>query len=383
MEQLVLGTSWMLTEKRTVASPGNAHGNTGQVLDFIKWWIMTLSSMVPSWLREAFFPDRKWVWVQRTDDTFTVYSASQSPIGTLASSAKARSHVRSGDVLAILKPDEAFIRQRRLPASSEGNLRAALRLQISADTPFDIEEVFEDSRIVETETSGGVLLAEQAIVRRSLVREVQDLAKICRIDLAGIDVPGTDGRPSGFNLLPEAERARSDAFLPSLNRGLALGCLILGSIVGGLYILSLDRELAQLERLTDGVRAEASDVLALQQAVLARTEAIRIIEAQSANPIRFTAILDQLATALPEDSWLEGLAYDGTRVSLVGLSRSSDGLVARLEDVPGVVAARVVSSVMRDERLGADRFRIELVLEETPSAPPAVPAAEFGREDNG
>ncbi|MFN3312440.1 MAG: PilN domain-containing protein [Hyphomonas sp.] len=373
----------MLTEKRTVASIGDAHGNTAQVLDFIKWWLSILSGMVPSWLRQAFFPDRKWIWVQRTDDTFTVYSASGTPVGTLASSAKARSRARSGDVLAVLTPDEAFIRQRRLPASSEANLRAALRLQISADTPFDIDEVFEDSRIVETETSGGMLLAEQAIVRRSLVREVQDLAKTCRIDLAGIDVPGTDGRPSGFNLLPEAERARSDAFLPSLNRGLALGCLILGTIVGGLYILSLDRELAEMERMTDAVRAEASDVLALQQAVRTRTEAIRVIEAQSTNPIRFTALLEHLATALPTDSWLEGLAYDGKRVSLVGLSRSSDGLVARLEEIPGVVAARVVSSVMRDERLGADRFRIELVLEETSPAPPAVPAAEFEPEDNG
>lgn len=358
-------------------------GRSSQVFDFIGWWLSTLAGMLPSSIRDAFFPVRRWIKVQRTDDTFTVYSDDGTEVGTLASSAKARARVRSGDVLLILKPGEAFLRQRKLPASSEANLRAALRLQVAADTPFDIDEVFEDSRIVEPAGTNGLLLAEQAIVRRDLVRALQEHARECRLDLAGIDVHGTDGRPSGFNLLPEADRARSDAFLPSLNRGLAIGAVLLAGVTGALHLVSLDRELAAIESATETVRREAADVLQLQQTVRARAEAIRVIQEQSASPVRFTALLNNLATALPADSWLEGLAYDGKRVSLVGLSRSSDGLVARLEEIPGVVAARVVSSVMRDERMGADRFRIELILEEPEPPPAATPAAAFQVEDNG
>ncbi|MFN7055079.1 PilN domain-containing protein [Hyphomonas sp.] len=375
----------MPRDDRTRAASRTPGSSMAQILEFMEWWGGTLASMVPAWLRGAFIAKRNWVRVQRTDDTFRVYSADGSDIGTLASSAKARRRAHSGDVLVVLDPGEAFLRQRRLPATSEANLRAALRLQIPADTPFDIDEVFEDSRIVEPAATGGLLLAEQAIVRRSLVHEVQALARDCRIDLAGIDVPGAEGEPGGFNLLPETERARSDAFLPSLNRGLAIGCVLLAGLTTGLYLVSLDRQLGALEGEIETVRAEAGDVLALQRTLRARADAIGLIEAQAANPVRFTALVDQLSAALPEDTWLEGLAYDGKRVNLVGLSRSSDGLVARLENIPGIVAARVVSSVMRDQRLDADRFRIELVIDETAPAPAAaaIPAAEFLPEDNG
>lgn len=373
----------MPADQGTSLGSARARTDTAQLIDFFRWWMSTLGDMVPGWLRNAFFPTRKWVRVQRIAESFMVYSADGSPISTLEESARARGRVRAGDALVILEPHEVFVRQRRLPATSLTNLRNALRLQIAAETPFDTGEVFEDCRILEADAGGRMLLAEQAIVRRDLVRAIQAQARECRIDLAGIDLLGEDGEPCGFNLLPENERARSDAFLPSLNRGLALAAVILTGLVSGLYVLALDRQLGDIEAETAAIRTEAADVLAMQRTARARAEAIGVIEAQSSNPIRFTALLNRLAEALPEDSWLEGLAYDGKQVSMVGLSRSSDGLVGRLEQIPGVVAARVVSSMMRDERLNADRFRIELVLEEPLPVTPAVPAADFAAGDNG
>lgn len=374
----------MPIDQGTSLGNGQARASSAQVLDFFSWWTSTLSGMAPAWLRNAFFPVRNWVRVQPAEDTFAVYSADGTLIGTLADSPRARARVRSGDALVTLDSGDVLLRQRRLPASSEANLRNAMRLQIAADTPFEIDEVFEDCRVLESDGARGLLLAEQAIARRDRVRNIQAQARECRIDLAGIDVLGPDGNPCGFNLLPEAERARNDAFLPSLNRGLALAAILLGGLVGTLYVVALDRQIGQIDAQIASVRTEAADVLALQRTARARAEAIEVIEAQSNNPIRFTSLLNTLTDALPEDSWLEGLAYDGKQVSLVGLSRSSDGLIARFEQVPGVVAARVVSSVMRDERLKADRFRIELILEDPmPASKPAVAAAEFIPEDNG
>lgn len=360
-----------------------ARAETAQVIDFFQWWMSTLAGMTPSWLRNAFIPPRDWVCVQRAGSSFMVFSADGAPISTLADSAKARARARGGDVLVLLEPHEVFLRQRRLPATSRTNLRNALRLQIPAATPFEMGEVFEDCRILEEDQNTGQVLAEQAIARRDLIREVQAQARECRIDLAGIDVLGEDGLPCGFNLLPEQERTSSDPFLPSLNRGLALAALGLAALVTGLYLLSLERQLSRIDAEAAAIRAQASDVLTMQRTLRERAEAIRVIEAQASNPIRFTALMEQLAETLPGDSWLEGLAYDGKQVSMVGLSRSSDGLVTRFENIPGVVAARIVSSVMRDDRLNADRFRIELILEEPMPIGPAVPAAEFSEESNG
>jgi general secretion pathway protein L len=346
--------------------------------EFFRWWGTTLSSILPDWLKAAFVPNRNWVIVRRDGDSFTVYSADGTPEGSIADSGSARSKVRSRDVLALLSPDEAFLRQRRLPATSETHLRNAMRLQIAADTPFELDEVHDDCRIVAGAEEGGQLLAEQALVKRTVISELIDLAAANRIDLAGVDVAGPDGKPIGFNLLPESQRARSDAFLPQLNRGLALGALVLAALTGTLGLVSMDRKLSTLQRETDAARAEAASVLELQREAMARVETIRLIEQRTASPVRFTTLLDKIAAALPEDSWLEALAYDGKQISLVGLSRSSDGLISNLESIPGVTGARVVSSMMRDDRLQADRFRIELLLESD-----VVTAPAFETEDNG
>jgi general secretion pathway protein L len=356
--------------------------------EFIRWWGTTLAGMIPDWLKSAFVPSRNWVIVRCEGSDFSVYSEDGQSIGTLAESANARTRVRSGDVLVLLSREEAFLRQRRLPATSEQHLRSALRLQIAADTPFELDEVHDDCRVVPGAEEGGLLLAEQALVKRSVVAGLVDLAAAKRIDLAGIDIAGEDGKPAGFNLLPESQRARSDAFLPQLNRGLAVGAAVLAVLTGSLAFVAMDRKLNALERETALVRADAAKVLDLQRQAMARVEAIRMIEQRSASPVRFTTLLDEIATALPEDSWLEGLAYDGKQISLIGLSRSSDGLVSNLEAIPGVTGARVVSSMMRDDRVNADRFRIELLLEQDAPAAPAVvstptAAPDFTGEDNG
>lgn len=372
-------------------SLGSERASAGSAMtpqEFLRWWGSTLSGMLPGWLNAAFVPNRNWVIVRRDGDSFLVYSENGQPIGSLADSGSARSKVRSGDVLALLEPGEAFLRQRRLPATSEQHLRSALRLQIAADTPFEIDEVHDDCRIISGAEEGGQILAEQALVKRSVIAELLEIATANRVDLAGVDVADENGKPIGFNLLPEVQQARSDAFLPQLNRGLALGALALSVLTGALALVSMDRKLAAIERETAVVRSEAAAVLDLQRQANARVEAIRMIEQRSASPVKFTTLLDEIAAALPQDSWLEGLAYDGKQISIIGLSRSSDGLVSKLEAIPGVTGARVVSSMMRDARLEADRFRIELLLEpqpiiETPAVEQPQDTTGFDLEDNG
>lgn len=372
-------------------SLGSERASAGSAMtpqEFLRWWGSTLSGMLPGWLKAAFVPNRNWVIVRRDGDSFIVYSENGQPIGTLAESGSARAKVRSGDVLALLEPGEAFLRQRRLPATSEQHLRSALRLQIAADTPFEIDEVHDDCRIIAGAEEGGQILAEQALVKRSVIAELLEIATANRVDLAGVDIADDNGKPIGFNLLPENQQARSDAFLPQLNRGLALGALALSVLTGALALVSMDRKLAAIERETEVVRLEAAAVLDLQRQANARVEAIRMIEQRSASPVKFTTLLDEIAAALPQDSWLEGLAYDGKQISIVGLSRSSDGLVSKLEAIPGVTGARVISSMMRDARLEADRFRIELLLEpqpiiDTPAVEPSQDAPGFELEDNG
>lgn len=373
----------MFTNGSAAAERGRKRRSATQISGFFEWWGTTLASAIPSWLRYGFYPSRNWVLVRPAGTDFLVLPPDGAAPAPLSTSPAARRAVQGGDVLVILSPAEAFLRQRRLPASSEANLRNALRLQIAADTPFEMEEVFEDCRLLDDDASPGMVVAEQAIVRRDLVRAIQANAVAARIDLAGIDLADSDGRPKGFNFLPESERARCDAFLPSLNRGLLIAAVCLASLLTSVFIVSLDRQISSLEKQIALAGEDAAEVLALHRDLTARSDVIALVEGEAANPAGFLMLWNAVSAELPEDSWLEGLAYDGRQMSLIGLSRSSDGLSQRLEKIPGVTAARIVSSVMRDERLEADRFRIELVLDT--AEPDATAALTVGQtaEING
>lgn len=345
--------------------PVAGHGQS--LMTLWRWWWDTIGAMAPSQLREAFFPSRRWVVVSPDADGLVVHSTSGTIVGKLDESAKARRMARNGDVLLAIDEADVFLRQRRLPAGSLAHMKDALRLQISADTPFEIDEVYTDSRIVEPASEGGQVVAEQAILMRSTVDELIAQLRSHRLEPAGVDVLRSDGNCSGFNMLPENQRMLRSGLLPSLNRGLLLAAVLLAVAGGILHIVRMGQIESALDTEISQVSAGAKEVLALQQQLRQRAQAVSILQDDTSSPLRFTTFYNNLAARLPRDAWLEGLTFDGTQASLVGLSRSSDSLVGQLEATPGVASARVVSSMVRDPRLEADRFRIELMLDATSS----------------
>ncbi len=250
--------------------------------------------------------------------------------------------------LELHLPAAAALRKTvRLPAAARSNLRAILALEMDRETPFGAEAVAFDHRILARDR--GALVIELLVVpRRALDPALEPLARLGlapqRITVAG---PAGDG----FNLAMPA------AAPVSPRRTGALAGLVL-ALAAALFATdhwqAADRT-ARLER----VQADADLARALQQRLGAPGRDAAALR-QGRPPM--TEVLAALTRALPDGTWLERLSITDGALDMTGLAPDAAALIPLLERTPPFRNVRFAGAVVRDMRVGRERFQITLDL---------------------
>jgi hypothetical protein len=369
----------VMVDASEIAGARRADFARGIALDaktLLEWWTGAAKSLIPQWLITAYMPSRRWVYLRETP---TGYFVSETPDGAaedLATSRQAQQLAHGSDALLILSRDDVFLRRKTLPAASASHVQQVMRLQIPIETPFDMAEVASDTLVDPAADSSNQIEVHQAIIRCDVVDAHRAALSRHGISLAGLDVASSNGTPMGFNLLDPALRTRMDATWPKLNRILTLAVLGLVGAAIALGWISRERQIEMLRSMIVAAEADAKQVLLIQSNLRDEIEIRRMIERRTSAPSRFPQLYASLTETIPDNTWIEALTFDEQSLSLIGLSRSSDTLIETLENTPGIVSARFVSPVVSDGRLEADRFRIEIILEQP------VPLSR-SVEDNG
>ncbi|MGB3627181.1 MAG: hypothetical protein WA989_15220, partial [Henriciella sp.] len=252
--------------------------------EFLSWWGKTLVSILPSGLVNAYSTRRQSIYVWREDDGFSAGRPDKRDLGNIGEKPSLRRRVAASDPVLLLQPGDVLIRKRQLPVSSLNRLSHAMRLQLAADTPFNLDEIYTSVRTVGTPDSDGNITVEQAIVKRDVADALVEELSALEIDLAGADLANADGLPSGFNLLPDDKCARQGAFLPTINRVLSFAAIALAVALGTSYYIDLSRQAVSLEQSAAASGQVAREVLALQAEAQAGVAAIQQITTQTANP---------------------------------------------------------------------------------------------------
>ncbi|WP_300392664.1 PilN domain-containing protein [Henriciella sp.] len=331
-------------------------------LDVLRWWGKTLLGLVPDGLVNAYSTRRQSVFLLQREDGFHAALPGKGELGSLSDNRKLRRRVAASDPVLLLEPHDVLKRRRRMPVGSLNRLAHAMQLQIPAETPFSLDEIYSGIRIVHGPDADGQVVVEQAIVRRDLAEaRLADLHAL-EIDLAGADAMDDDGEPCGFNLLPTEKCARQGAFLPAANRVLSFAALALTVALATSWYLDLSRQARTLETAANNTGEVAREVLTLQAQAQQDAATIEQINSTTANPGRFTAAYAAVTDALGDKTWLEGFTYSGNTASLAGLTREPDTLISALESSPQVLKARFTSSVITDRRHEAERFRLEVTF---------------------
>ena len=89
-------------------------------------------------------------------------------------------------------------------------------------------------------------------------------------------------------------------------------------------------------------------------------------------------VMDEITRRLPDTTYLEKLAIEGDRLTLIGFSPEASGLVARLQGSPLWRNPALSGALQPDPRTRMDRFTLtaELLGKQDPSAPAATGGAD-------
>ncbi len=267
----------------------------------------------------------------------------------------------------LLLPASAGLRRRlTLPAAAADRLRDVVAFEVDRQTPFAASDVHYDARVIARR--GDQLDVELVVVPRATFDKALAALGPLGATLAGVDVVDGEGRALGINLLTDGQRRRrSDPWRVWNHVFIVVALLAFG--VGLWQILQNRREVAaELKREADQHGSQARQAAAAKRQLIDRVEGLRFL--QDARTGRPTAVevIDELARRLPDTTYIEKLAIEDTRLTLIGQSSEASALVIKLEGSKLWRQPALTGALQPDPRTRRDRFTLTAELAVTDAA---------------
>lgn len=165
-----------------------------------------------------------------------------------------------------------------------------------------------------------------------------------------------------FDLRPEPFRAaslrrrrrRRSALLASL------AFLAVAYVAAGL--LQLRAQVTRLEGAVSELRPRAEEVLELENRIGEAGRRAALLARLEAGQPRWTAVLAELARALPDDAYLTSVKEQADRLRLEGYARATSDVVSALESSSMFSGVRLIGSVVKEPTAVGERERFTLEL---------------------
>ena len=329
--------------------------------------------------------------------------AAPNPPATSASastpaSASAPTTVRHAAAAEI--PDDLVLRHHcTMPPMPAAQLEQALLLELQSVSPFPPESLVSGWALALNDRGQTVVHAALAS-RVHLQRVLPDAAATLGVPLDQLEawvLPAPEearsrpraargvlepvahaGAPIVMRGFGEAIRQR-DA-LRQRRRGyllLGLAALLLATIaITPTVQLWLRSEEAAAAFATTQERTRAA--VAVREKFIASSKSLKALDSavgESAAPLR---VLDVLTNVLPDDTYVQTVQIEGTKVSFTGLTDNAAALMSRLGETPGVRELRASQAATRQIGAAKESFGVEFRLDIPGVVPRAASASATG-----
>jgi general secretion pathway protein L len=258
----------------------------------------------------------------------------------------------------LVLPAGSGLRRRMLmPAAAVDRLHDVLRFEIERQTPFDASGVVFDALVLGRRADGQADVELIVVPKPSFDDALEALGPLADT-LAGVDIAATGAAAAGVNLLPATRRVRVAD--PTRTWNWALAAVAVFALAAGLWQL-LENRRGAADALDKQVasRGEAARRVGLQRQQLmdAVQGAAFLDRARSGRPTN-VEIMDELSRRLPDNTYLEKLAIEDDRLTLIGLSGEASALVSRLEGSPLWTSPALTGALQPDPSTRLDRFTL-------------------------
>ncbi len=358
---------------------------------FLAWWGQALATWLPVRWRVLLGLTGDRLLFQRQGDEIEMAWQEGAQRHMLA---RLPASVTAGELQALLGgrlaglprwwrvPADLVLRRRLLlPAAAAERLRDVLAFELDRQTPFAANEACFDARVLGVREDGQLEVELAVVPTAGFTGGLSRLGGLAD-GMAGADVEEADGKLLGLNLLPEA--ARAVRLAPQRGLHLALAAVAVVAIVFAAWGV-LDNRRAAAEAFAEQVdgRADASRRVAAQRQQLTDlVNGTTLLNQTSARRPTALEVMDDVTRRLPDNTYLEKLAIEGDRLTLIGFSPEASGLVARLQGSPLWRNPALSGALQPDPRTRMDRFTLtaELLGKQDPSAATAGGAHAAGRD---
>ena len=261
--------------------------------------------------------------------------------------------------------DRALIRDIGLPAAAENTLDDVLAFEISRQTPFRVDQVFWGHGGVTRDATSKRLSVRLAVIPKAALEA--DIDRLTRWGLApqSIILAGSAGKVGDADLriaiigsTTGGDRRPGPLARPRL--AVLVAAIVIAGAVLPVYLKS--RAKADLERRIEAVREDAAAAAELRRKLArAMGHSARLQNQKHSRPV-ITAVVNEVARILPDDSWLDRLEIRDFDLQIHGTSPQATRLIGLFESSPYFSDVRFRAPVTRDERAGAERFAISATL---------------------
>jgi len=356
---------------------------------FLAWWGHALAAWLPLRLRQVLGLDRGRLLLQVDGDSLQLRLQRGDEVRDLGRiPAMADAGVEANvtfDPLApllstrladlprwLLLPAASALRRRlSLPAAAAERLRDVVGFEIERQTPFPADAVAFDARVLGRREADGQIDAELvAVPRAALDPQLAALGPLAP-SLAGIDVAAVDGVPLQINLLPPLLRRRGSDSWRVWNWALAAFALI--ALTAALWqVLANRREAADAFEREIAKQAEpARRAAAQQQELVDLIEGQAFLQRSRAERPTAVEVIDELSRRLPDGTYLEKLAIEDERLTLIGLSNEAPALIGRLQNSKLWRSPALAGALQTDPATRKDRFTLTAEIGPAPAKPEA------------
>lgn len=352
----------------------------------LAWWGHALAAWLPVRVRHALGVDRGRLLLQVAGDDVLLRLQRDGGIRELAVLPGIEGELPADALSGVLSPAaldlprwllvpaaSSLCRRLQLPAAAADRLRDVVRFEIDRQTPFAPEAVLFDARLLGRRVADGQLDVELVAAPRALVEP--QLAAVVPLAgrLSGIDVIGPDGEPRGVNLLDAADRGRQRDVWQVWNRVLVAIALL--AIAATLFTV-LENRRAAADALDAEVHARsvpARQAAAQREALVALVQGQAFLDLRRSQLPTAVEVMDELTRRLPDGSYLEKLALEDDRMTLIGLSNEAPSLITRLEGSTLWTSPALAGALQPDPATGRDRFTLTANLKRIPTPAGAAP----------
>ena len=355
---------------------------------FWRWWTSELAQAVPTRLAGLHGSGRIPVFALEGGDVVLVEPRSAAGPDARVAAATLEPAQRRSAIAALLQragesrsrarlalgPHESLLRRVTFPAATEENLRQVLAFEMDRLTPFRVDDVYYDYRIVGRDAATAMVAVMLGVARRDVVD-----ARIAQLRDAGVSLQGVTLRDdlaagaAALELMPSEQRGlRESANQRTLRIALSVAVAFLLVAVLALPIWRKREAAIALLPQVAKAEGEARATEAIAREVDRQVADYNFLHARKYGMQPALAYLEELSRLLPDNTWLQQLEIKPSgktrEVQMTGETPSSSRLIELLQQSQLLQNARTSGTTTRGSQQGVERFMI--TAEATPRTAP-------------